>query len=1050
MGHADLRARFRKGLDRLTASLGLTQATTASTAAPTVSGTGTEPPRRLVFEEVEARLLYSADLAPGVVDSGAEVRSIDDDSDDMAGQANPQPEHSTQQARTLVFIDDSVADQDVLVRGILAEHPDAEIIHLDSSRDGVAQISEALAGRQDIDAIHLLTHGSEGRLQIGATRLDGSTLGQHADAITGWRAVLSEDADLLIYGCDFAGSDAGRALADGLASLSGADVAASDDLTGNASQGGDWELEYRSGSIQSALAVGTATQESWSGTLAVTVGSTTSAATSTSGATSLSWSHTVAAGSDRMLVVSIAARNDGPVDTVTYGGQALTRLSSVIGDGVVVAEIWYLLNPTVGSANVVISLGSTHEFVAGATNFTGVDQTTPFGTVKTDADDGSTNSSASVSSAAGDVVIDVIALRQQDGTPSIGGGQSLLWTERVGNSSADPTGASSYEIASGSSTSMTWSSIDNNSAHAAIGVAIKATANTAPTVTITPTSYAATEQVAINLHGSGITVADAQGGSLTVTISSGSANSEFTASVGSTGVTISSGNGTNSLVLTGTIAQLNNLFAGNNSGTLTFRQAGDTPPASVTMTISASDGSLNGNDTATINITSVNDAPDIVTTGGNLSYSENAGAVVIDSGLTVTDADNTNLTGATVRITSNYQNGQDVLAFTNQLGITGSWDAATGTLTLTGTTTVANYQTALRTVTYQNTSESPSSSNRVVTFTVNDGNTTDAATRGIAVSAVNDPPDITTTGTTLSYTENAAATAIDSGLTVTDVDNSNLTGATVQITGSYQNGQDILAFTNQLGITGSWNAATGTLTLSGTASVANYQTALRSVTYQNSSENPNTSTRTVTFTVSDNSASDSATRNISVTTVNDPPVITSNGGGASASVNVAENSSAVTTVTATDAEGSGLTYSINGGADAGRFTINSSTGALTFSSAPNYESPNDSDGNNTYVVTVQVSDGSTTDTQTITVTVTDVDEFDVSAVTDSNAAANTVAENASNGTTVGITATASDADGSNNTVTYSLSDNAGGRFTINSSTGVVTVANGTLLNRESA
>ena len=84
------------------------------------------------------------------------------------------------------------------------------------------------------------------------------------------------------------------------------------------------------------------------------------------------------------------------------------------------------------------------------------------------------------------------------------------------------------------------------------------------------------------------------------------------------------------------------------------------------------------------------------------------------------------------------------------------------------------------------------------------------------------------------------------------------------------------------------------------------------------------------------------------------------------------------------------------------------------------------------------SDGSFTD-QAFTININDVDEFDVGAVTDSDAAANTVAEDAVVGTAVGITASASDADATNNTITYTLDDDAGGRFAIDSNTGVVTV-----------
>jgi hypothetical protein len=135
---------------------------------------------------------------------------------------------------------------------------------------------------------------------------------------------------------------------------------------------------------------------------------------------------------------------------------------------------------------------------------------------------------------------------------------------------------------------------------------------------------------------------------------------------------------------------------------------------------------------------------------------------------------------------------------------------------------------------------------------------------------------VTTTGSALAYTENAGATAIDPGLTVADPDSTNLAGASVAITSGFVAAEDTLTFTNQNGITGSYNAGTGVLTLSGTASVANYQAALRSVTYANSSENPTTAARTVTFLATDDTAqvSTAATRQIAVAAVNDAPVNT--------------------------------------------------------------------------------------------------------------------------------------------------------------------------------
>ncbi|MEZ6035156.1 MAG: DUF2341 domain-containing protein [Planctomycetaceae bacterium] len=138
-----------------------------------------------------------------------------------------------------------------------------------------------------------------------------------------------------------------------------------------------------------------------------------------------------------------------------------------------------------------------------------------------------------------------------------------------------------------------------------------------------------------------------------------------------------------------------------------------------------------------------------------------------------------------------------------------------------------------------------------------------------------------------------------------------------------------------------------------------------------------TTTDSFTYRVSDGTLTDTATVVLTITPVNDnTPVITSNGGGATAAISVAENTTAVTTVTATDADlpAQTLTYSISGGADAAKFSINSTTGVLTFVTAPNFEAPTDNGTNNVYNVNVQVTDGTLTDTQAITITVTDVNE----------------------------------------------------------------------------
>jgi len=98
------------------------------------------------------------------------------------------------------------------------------------------------------------------------------------------------------------------------------------------------------------------------------------------------------------------------------------------------------------------------------------------------------------------------------------------------------------------------------------------------------------------------------------------------------------------------------------------------------------------------------------------------------------------------------------------------------------------------------------------TYTVSDGTITDTAEIVITVTGVNDPPVVSDAGATLAYTEGDSATVIDGTLTITDVDDTNMEGATITISSGYQSSEDVLAFTNANGITGSWDSSGGVLT----------------------------------------------------------------------------------------------------------------------------------------------------------------------------------------------------------------------------------------------
>ncbi|WP_421794813.1 cadherin domain-containing protein [Haliscomenobacter sp.] len=180
---------------------------------------------------------------------------------------------------------------------------------------------------------------------------------------------------------------------------------------------------------------------------------------------------------------------------------------------------------------------------------------------------------------------------------------------------------------------------------------------------------------------------------------------------------------------------------------------------------------------------------------------------------------------------------------------------------------------------------------------------------------------------------------------------------------------------------------------------------------------------------------------VPVTNANDAPIITSNGGGNSAAVSVPENTTAVTTVTSTDPDGNPVTYSITGGADAGKFSIDPNTGALTFNTPPDFENPTDVGTNNVYDVQVTASDGNGgTDVQSIAVTVTNVNE--APTITSNGAGVNASISIPENTTPV-TTVTATDPENAYGTPKFSITGGADAAlFTIDANTGALAFISG--------
>lgn len=247
------------------------------------------------------------------------------DSEDLiTALATNTPPGNTQE---IIFVDSSINDYQTLLSGI---DPNIEVVMLDAERDGVEQIAEILLGRSDISAIHIISHGDAGQLQLGNTTLtEDSMQGEHANELAIIGQALSSDADILIYGCNFAKGEVGQQAVETLAKLTGADIAASDDDTGATDLGGDWDLENQQGDIDTIVAISDTAQENWLGILDLPL---------TSGPVAGSYTVT----ENGQVTITITGADGGDADETGGEGATVTAVFNVsVGDVIdyVVGEV---------------------------------------------------------------------------------------------------------------------------------------------------------------------------------------------------------------------------------------------------------------------------------------------------------------------------------------------------------------------------------------------------------------------------------------------------------------------------------------------------------------------------------------------------------------------------------------------------------------------------------------------------------------------------------------------------------------------------------------
>lgn len=172
-------------------------------------------------------------------------------------------------SKQLVFIDTAVKDFLFLVRGV---YPQIPVVLIYPYRDGIEQMTRTLSHRNNIEAIHIISLGEPGRLQLGSANLTLDSIASYTEHLWQWRRALAPNAEILIYGCrvasDPAATIASIALLNRLHALTGAQVAASSQPTGSRALGGNWELDVSTGDIYTPLAFPPQVREAYSGILA--------------------------------------------------------------------------------------------------------------------------------------------------------------------------------------------------------------------------------------------------------------------------------------------------------------------------------------------------------------------------------------------------------------------------------------------------------------------------------------------------------------------------------------------------------------------------------------------------------------------------------------------------------------------------------------------------------------------------------------------------------------------------------------------------------------
>jgi hypothetical protein len=674
--------------------------------------------------------------------------------------------------REIVFIDPAVTDYPDLVAGVRSN---VEVIVLEAMADGVEQISSVLAQRQNLTAVHLVSHGSPGRVQLGTSELSLETIDRYSWQLQAWAEALTNTAELLIYGCEVAQGDRGRLFLRQLGNLTVARIAASEMKTGSDALGGNWKLETTIGEINSNLAFQRAVIESYTHTFSLEpVADAGGPYTGDEG------SPIVLSASDSIVKTSVAEN----AQTELVPSQLnLTPgvLQPVLSATTIASTPGQLANVAGG---LTVFSGGSH-YIHGRILVNGVVQD-HFSQHVNPGTYNELDFSNYVKLAAGTNTVTVELY-----TPSSG-------AYVYGNNFSDLNVTTFNTVASNDITNYAWD-LNND------GVYDDATGITTNFLTSIDGTYTVGLQVTAN---DGTTSTTTTTVTVNNAIPSANAGNSYSINAGETITLDASASSDPGNDITHYAWDLNNDGVYDDATGVTTNFFGATNGIyTVGLKVTDDDGASSTNSTT---ITVNNTAPELGLSAAAIVYTENDEATVIGNTATVSDPGSPDFDNGSlvVRFTTNGT-ADDRLAIRNegtglgQISVSGS-DVAYGGITIgsftggTGTTpltitfnasaTPAVAQALVQNITFTNVSDAPSTLVRIISFVLTDGDggTSNTVTTSINVTAVNDLPVVANAIANQNATEDTAFSFMIPDGTFADVDGDNLT-----YTASLENGNPL-------------------------------------------------------------------------------------------------------------------------------------------------------------------------------------------------------------------------------------------------------------------